>query len=397
MLREYNKIRSHYINNMVRTMFRFILIAVLVPSYFCQDIKEVTPDHFPYQAHVKSDFWFTSGALISIKHVITQSDPVKGSRDATVYLGFHGFPQVKKYRNEPLGQIIKSERIIIHSNFANISGKYISNVAVIVLKQPVQLSSSVHPIDLSTVAPSPGTYANLSGWEAERDNKLQYHPVRLYDIDTCIYKHGPTILPNQELCFQKAALLNVAGSPMAANKKLIGLATYNAKCMTYLKNCSRDVMLNLFPFVLWIHTQIGIKPHPIKSQELQNLEALLETNKQQLTYIKGLQNTQMEAINRIVNNDLKQTEELRRLNHLVETKSNEYKTCYSNISHLQQSIDKITENYNHLKKEIDYLLFGQDRNNKENKDIISDIKKTDQTLYKLIEKLSGILWMPEET
>ncbi|KAF7273464.1 hypothetical protein GWI33_013828 [Rhynchophorus ferrugineus] len=98
-----------------------------------------------------------------------------------------------------------------------------------------------------------------------------------------------------------------------------------------------------------------------------------------------------------MNNDLKQTEELRRLSHLLETKSNEYKTCYSNISHLQQSIDKITENYNHIKKEIDYLLFGQDRNNKENKDIISDIKKTDQTVYKLIEKLSGILWMPEET
>ncbi|XP_076259628.1 trypsin beta-like [Rhynchophorus ferrugineus] len=366
---------------MTAIIFRIILIGVLVTSCFSGEITKVTPDHFPYQALVEANIESASGALISTKHVITLANYINGSATVTVYLGFRNIPHYAKNLNEIQGQIIKSKEIIIHKNFVNIGGKYINNVAIVVLNRRVQLSSSVRPIDLSTEPPLPGLYANISGWKARVDNPLQYYPVRLHDIDTCIYQYGNSILQTQELCFQKfsSLSLNLVGNPLTNNNRLIGFLTYSLRCVISSTNCNADnAIINLFPYVKWIHTQIGIEVNSLDSG--------------------GSSSTrEHKMINKILNNDIKQSEELQRLSQLMEVKSSECKTCCSNMSDLQQIVQEMKENYGRVKKDLGAVLLVQNREEKEHNDIITDIKRMNETVHNLLQKLSVISMLPDET
>ncbi|KAF7267978.1 hypothetical protein GWI33_018844 [Rhynchophorus ferrugineus] len=338
---------------MDKTIVRGILIGVLVSSSFSEESKEVTPDHFPFQAFVMA-YYSTAGALITIEHVITIAEPINGSELATVYLGFQGDPYYEINTRERQGQIIRSKDIIIHSHFKNISGKYINNVAIVVLGHPVELSSSVQPIDLSTVLPSPGSFANISGWRPKEEVKLQYLSVRLHDVDTCLYLYGTALLQTQELCYEEypSSGLNLVGNPLTINKKLIGLLTFNAMCVNTSFYCNNfHISINLFPFITWINTQIGV------GANLRKLEALTEENKQltELIHIKELQNTTLEAIN------------------------------------------KLNQKTNDIERVVEQMLLVQINDRKENKDIIASVKRTNETVHNLLQRLTSILLVPEET
>ncbi|XP_076274314.1 brachyurin-like isoform X1 [Rhynchophorus ferrugineus] len=348
---------------MLEIILPYILIGVLSAISFSQAVIDVTPDHFPFQALVQGNLGGQAGALISKKHVITLAVDLNVSEMVTVYLGFLGHPLFEKYRNEGQGQIITSKKIIIHSRYMNISDKYINNVAIIVLSHPVQLSSSVQPIDLSSVPPLPGLHPNISGWVAGDDSRLKYNSLILHDVDTCIYLYGTEFLQTQELCYEEypSSGLNLVGNPITINNKLIGLLTFSENCVKHQSYCSDFfLIINLFPFITWIHTQIGVgvKSHDTSSPnilDLQKPDDLIEENKRQLSDIKVLQNTTLKTIN------------------------------------------KLSKKSNEMERAIEKILAAQISDRKENKDIISNIKKINETVHNLLQRLTSTTISPEET
>ncbi|XP_076256826.1 brachyurin-like [Rhynchophorus ferrugineus] len=271
-------------------IFRSILFAAFVANCFNQETEEVTPDLFPYQALV-SGYYYCSGALITVQHVITTAHCANGTDEADVYLGFYGYPYYEDNRNEEQGQIIQSKEIIIHDNYMQISNKQFQDVAIVVLSKPAEITLYVQPIDLSTETPSLGAYAKLSGWNAREDNNLQYYPVELYDTDICIYIYGSAFLQSQLLCFQKltTASLDLVGNPLSVNNKLVGLVTNNINCMSYITDCITDnIVINLTQFLPWIHQQIGTEIN-IPNSNYSNIDNF-KTDKPQVTHIKELRN-----------------------------------------------------------------------------------------------------------
>ncbi|KAF7284685.1 hypothetical protein GWI33_021698 [Rhynchophorus ferrugineus] len=259
------------------------------------ETEEVTPDLFPYQALV-GGYYYCSGALISVQHVITVAHCANGSEEATVYLGFYAYPYYEKNRNEEQGQIIQSKEIIIHDNYMKISNKYFQDVAIVVLSQPAEITLYVQPIDLSTEKPALGTYAKLSGWKTKEDNNLQYYPLRQYDTDICFYLYGSAFLQSQEFCYQKLTnlSLDLVGNPLSVNNKLVGLLTYNINCMSYITTCITDnIIINLSQFVPWVHEQIEIE---INSHDSNSSK----TNKP--THIKQFKNIMPDSNKRMINN-----------------------------------------------------------------------------------------------
>ncbi|XP_076256828.1 brachyurin-like [Rhynchophorus ferrugineus] len=280
-----------------------IIFATLVANCFNQEIEDVTPDLFPYQALVGT-YYYCSGALVSIQHVITTAHCVDGSEEATVYLGFYAYPLYEKNRNEEQGQIIESKEIIIHDNYMKISSKYFQDVAIVVLSKSAKISLYVQPIDISTETPALGAYARFSGWKANEDNNLQYYPVRLYATDICIFLYGSAFLRSQELCVETltTSSLDLVGNPLSVNNKLVGLLSHDIDCMSYVTNClTNTIIINVSQFFTWISEQIGneISSHNSNSSNIDKFKA----DKPQLTHIKELRNLLPDSANRIMINN----------------------------------------------------------------------------------------------
>ncbi|XP_076260588.1 uncharacterized protein LOC143196625 isoform X1 [Rhynchophorus ferrugineus] len=290
---------------MDKSKFQIVLLTALIASYVSQECKDVKPDKFPYQAIVKSSVT-CGGALISARHVVTLASCVYGSKEVKVFLGFYGYPYEQRNWNEPQAQICKSKQIIIHDSFIKLSPtKYINNVAIAVLIQPARLTSAVQPIALSTEAPLPGSYLNVSGWTAKNNHKLRYCRASILNTDTCSYQFGSELLPSQEFCLQwyTSTRLNLIGNIITANGQLVGFQSFTPKCLKTTKTCTgNDVITNILPFVRWIQASTGIPlrtPNTCSSNATVGQQQITQDYKDQLANI----NKELERLSSVQSRD----------------------------------------------------------------------------------------------
>lgn len=218
--------------------------------------EEALEGQFPWNAAIKYQHVFIcSGALISVRHILTSAECLKPYVIWANYINIK-LGNLKWLKEEEVKEYV-SLRIDLHPDYSrdsifDLSGiqrdvtPHNNNIAVITLKEEVELSDNVQIIALATIPLILGTKLQLSGWGAEDgtiERYLKFSELRTMDTEECLsLVGGGTIDLDTNICtvamdpvsgHNATACLWDNGAPLvhidtlsAANTVLHGLVSY---------------------------------------------------------------------------------------------------------------------------------------------------------------------------
>ncbi|XP_049839628.1 brachyurin-like [Schistocerca gregaria] len=238
--------------------------------------KKVQPGEIPYQALMVSDYTSICGAsLISKSAVLTAGHCVKDFDTFQVTLG-----TIKLYSfdGEDNLERIYSREGVVHPSYTSTSLKH--DVAVVLLKPEVTLSSTIQLVALPSYSIANETFVNykatVSGWgrTSDMDDTSEYLQKVTLDIisnEKCWKYYGRMAVTSSTLCAQgdknRSTCNGDSGGPLTVAYNgghiLVGVVSFGS-----VRGCERGVPVafsRVTRYLTWIQSAAGVK---IKSTQL---------------------------------------------------------------------------------------------------------------------------------
>ncbi|XP_020801358.1 trypsin-1-like [Drosophila serrata] len=193
---------------------------------------EIDISEAPWQASVLVHDKHRCGGVIYKDNVIlTIAQCVKGVRTGNLAV------RVGSDQMDLGGQVVPVTKVVMQ-----LMGSRPSDVAILTLKDSVELNDNVKPIELASRTPRTGTKASVTGWanvvgEEPAEEILMKTNLTIVEKRDCrgndyLIKR---ILSLDELCASKSNSSNLicqgfSGGPLVSDGKLIGIGSWNSKC-----------------------------------------------------------------------------------------------------------------------------------------------------------------------
>nr|XP_022909844.1 transmembrane protease serine 9-like [Onthophagus taurus] len=198
--------------------------------------QEAVPNSIKYQAALRvtvgTENYFCGASLISTRYLLTAAHCVDGASEIQVTLGAHKINEAEDTQVK-----ITTDAYTMHSGWD--ATQIINDIAVIDLKQEIELTENIQPVNLPTYADVANEFtdsvARVSGWGLDSDSSDSISPVLREVYATVISNLVCNIsylgqIHNSNICTGGSGGVGScsgdSGGPLVHNDKLIGIVSF---------------------------------------------------------------------------------------------------------------------------------------------------------------------------
>lgn len=156
------------------------------------------------------------------------------------------------------------EKLLVHPSFDKVLK--MNDLGLVQIKNPINFSSTVHPLPLGKTFVKPNTEAITSGWgritiQGARTTLLQYLNVTIMDNEDCRKAHfiskRSVFIYDNVMCSHNGKMRGTcngdSGGPLVAKGELIGVVSWGIRCAIGLP----DVFTRISEHATWIERTTG--------------------------------------------------------------------------------------------------------------------------------------------